>query len=205
MKEEHSLKTANQLLKEQSIEAILTAAGACYLEKGLKRTTVDDIAATAGVGRATVFRNFKNKETIFTEFVQRECRRVTERIAELLEKTNTPEEYITSLLLFIICESPKEQLYKIGSEDSRARLHSTNLNFFDLMGDQLLDKTLPRIYDLAKDNGKLRDDVTLEIMILWIKRLCISFVQNPMTVTDKPEEIESYINALVVPSLFKDQ
>ena len=109
MKVEKSLKTANQILKEKSVEAVLIAAGECYLEKGLMRTTVDDIAARANVGRATVFRNFKTKETIFTEFVQRECRKIIARLAGLLEETDTPEDYITTLLLFIICEGPKEQ------------------------------------------------------------------------------------------------
>ncbi len=45
-------------------ERLVEAAFALYEEQGYDRTTVDDIAARAGVGRATFFRIFGSKEDV---------------------------------------------------------------------------------------------------------------------------------------------
>ncbi len=204
MSAQASPKTANQLLKAQSIEAILNAAGQCYLEKGLSGTTVDDIAARAKVGRATVFRNFKTKEAIFVEYMQRECREITERLSRILESAKSPEDYITTLLLFIICDGPKEPVFKIAHEDYQSRAYTFDLDFFSLTGDKLLEATLPPFYEMAKQNDQLRKGVTLEKMISWIKRLSISFAQDPMADSDNPKRVKEYLMIWAVPSLFKD-
>ena len=124
--------TANQRLKAQSIEAILKAAGSCYMEHGFSNTTVDDIAERAQVGRATVFRNFKTKEAIFTEYVQRECGKIIAQTAEVLKKARTPEEYLITLFLYTICEGPKEPLHKITTADYHSRAYSFDLSFMSM-------------------------------------------------------------------------
>ena len=45
-------------------ERILQAALTCFQEVGVRRTSMDDIARIAGVGRMTVFRRFESKERL---------------------------------------------------------------------------------------------------------------------------------------------
>jgi TetR/AcrR family transcriptional regulator, repressor for uid operon len=49
-------------------ERILEAALKCFEEVGIRRTSMDDIARAAGVGRMTVFRRFEGKDQL-THFV----------------------------------------------------------------------------------------------------------------------------------------
>lgn len=197
--------TANQRLKAQSIEAILGAAGECYVEKGFSATTVDDIASRAQVGRATVFRHFKTKESIFVEYVQNECRTIMARLEQILTQVKTPEDYVTTLLLFTICEGPKEPLQKITTANYHGRAYSFDLSFLSDSADKFLANTLPPFYQMAKNNGRLRKGVTLEVMITWIKRLNISFVQHPMREIHNRDKVKQYLNTFVVPSLFREQ
>lgn len=55
--------------------AILDAARDLFLEFGLRRTTMDDVARRAGVGRVTVYRHYADKNALFAEVVMRECAR----------------------------------------------------------------------------------------------------------------------------------
>lgn len=54
---------------------ILDAALALYLEFGLRRTTMDDVARQAGIGRVTVYRHYVDKHALFQAVVLRECYR----------------------------------------------------------------------------------------------------------------------------------
>jgi AcrR family transcriptional regulator len=56
---------------EEAHEAILTAAVALIREVGYDTVTMEGIAAKAGVGKATVYRRWKDKETLVIEAIGR--------------------------------------------------------------------------------------------------------------------------------------
>jgi AcrR family transcriptional regulator len=66
---------------------ILDAALAEYLAHGFRRTSVDDIARRAGLGRATIYRRFATRDELVNAVLTRECRRlfadITAATAEL--------------------------------------------------------------------------------------------------------------------------
>ena len=54
----------------ESHAAILQAALELVVEDGLRGTTIEGIAARAGVGKATIYRRWKTKEELFMEALQ---------------------------------------------------------------------------------------------------------------------------------------
>lgn len=60
---------------------ILDAALAEYLEHGFRRTSVDDVARRAGLGRATIYRRFAARDEIVQAVLLRETRRFFADIA----------------------------------------------------------------------------------------------------------------------------
>ena len=52
-------------------EQILEAAIRVYIKWGLKKTTMEDIAAEAGKGKATLYYYFKNKEDVFISVLKK--------------------------------------------------------------------------------------------------------------------------------------
>src|SRR6266446_9150571 len=51
---------------------ILTAALACFAERGFAATRLDDVALRAGVTKGTVYLYFQNKEELFKAVVRQE-------------------------------------------------------------------------------------------------------------------------------------
>jgi len=61
-------------------EQILDAAKRLFIEQGYGSTSMDAIAAVAGVSKATVYAHCDGKQALFAAVTERECRRVTARM-----------------------------------------------------------------------------------------------------------------------------
>lgn len=66
-------------------EAVLDAALAQFLEYGLRRSSVEDVARRAGVARVTVYRRFPTKSALMTAVVLREVREALAEIERAVE------------------------------------------------------------------------------------------------------------------------
>lgn len=57
----------------EQFDHILDSALAVFIERGIKRTRIDDVAERAGLGRATVYRVIKDKNNLVKAVVAKEC------------------------------------------------------------------------------------------------------------------------------------
>jgi TetR/AcrR family transcriptional repressor of uid operon len=73
-------------------ERILEAAHDQFMEFGLQRTSLDRIAAAAGVSRGTLFNRFTNRDSLLSAVASREIRRAMARIDAEFASARTPEE-----------------------------------------------------------------------------------------------------------------
>ena len=79
------MRRANPDLQQQRVEEIVAAATACFLEKGFHKTSVQDIAARAGLSMGLLYRYFPGKEAIIEAAAMtagREAREQIERFAQ---------------------------------------------------------------------------------------------------------------------------
>jgi AcrR family transcriptional regulator len=92
---------------------LVAAAAQLFTERGYDETTVDDIAAAAGVGRRTFFRYFRGKEDALSP----DHERGLARISEVFDGAH-PDEPLPSLAL-----RAAETVFDLYTDDSRvARL-----------------------------------------------------------------------------------
>jgi len=69
-----------ELTADLTGERILDAALEQFQLAGLRRSSVEDVARRAGVGRITVYRRFPQKDRLVEAVVLRECRRVIAQV-----------------------------------------------------------------------------------------------------------------------------
>lgn len=78
--------------------AIESAALTLFLRDGYDRTSVDAIAAEAGVSKRTVYSHFGDKENLFLTAVRDTRDELRERIREIVEQTMTGDDAESALL-----------------------------------------------------------------------------------------------------------
>lgn len=79
-------------------ERILDAAGELFAVRGVAGVGMNDIACTAGCSRATVYRYFDNRESLYEAYVHREAQVLNRRIAELVDGISDPSERLLAAL-----------------------------------------------------------------------------------------------------------
>ena len=106
-----SSSTADHLLDEvrdaaevddQTSARILDAALDRFTTFGVRRTTMDDIASAAGIGRATVYRRFAGRDEIVRAVILREMARFIGEVDAAVQAIDDPlerfvEEFVATL------------------------------------------------------------------------------------------------------------
>lgn len=73
---------------------ILKAAAEVFSKKGFTQTQVDEIADLVGLGKGTIYRYFKNKESLFFSTVRRGSENLKASVLEAMAKEKQPIEKI---------------------------------------------------------------------------------------------------------------
>ncbi len=132
-------------------DAILNAAAALVAEHGLRPVTMSQIAAAAGIGRATLYKYFSGVEGILTAWHERQVGAHFKQLVALRHQAGSAHERLRAVLeayAFISYEYHGAELAALvhqGEHFARAQQH---LN--DLVRDLLKE---------AVDTGDVRDDV----------------------------------------------
>jgi AcrR family transcriptional regulator len=78
---------------------IIKTAQELFARFGFVKTTVDEIARAARMGKATLYYYFKGKEDLFREVIESECRILNEKIKEAVKKEETPRKKLRAFFL----------------------------------------------------------------------------------------------------------
>lgn len=144
-------------------ERILAAARDAFVDQG-KDAPLDEIARQAGVGNATLYRHFPDREALLYHVVLYVNDRITERAQQALEEENDPFEALRRTIL--------------GSADERIGALCPVLGISLDPGDPELtasrDRLLEvcgRLLDRAQASGQLRHDVGPGDLLVAVSRL----------------------------------
>jgi AcrR family transcriptional regulator len=84
------------------IDDIVQAALAEFSEVGIRRTSVDDVARRAGLGRATVYRHGGGKDRLVQLVIEAEIRRGTAELDDALRGLDDPADIIEAAFAFLV-------------------------------------------------------------------------------------------------------
>lgn len=176
-------------------ERIIQSAAELLRKRGFERMTVDDVAARAGVGKATVYRRWPSKDDLAVAAMER-LYSVEFPDPDTGSIHDDLEESFRSVLAFIgssegaaylklsIAESVRDEriaaLYRTATEraEDQARL----------------------MYTRAIERGEIRDDVDLDCCVQWLGGVIAAraITNRPMpTVQDVPCLVEMALRGIV--------
>jgi AcrR family transcriptional regulator len=170
-------------------QRITAAAAELLLRRGFDRTTVDEVAAVAKVGKATVYRRWPSKEDLAvaameslygTEMPEPDTGSIRGDLLEsyrtVLAFVNTPQG--AAFLRTSIVESVRDEriaaLYR-ASTQRREALHRAT-------------------FDRAIERGEVRADVDLDSAVQWLGGLLVSRVisRRPMPTVDEVDRLVDF-------------
>ena len=137
-------------------EAILLAAGQVFLQSGYGAASMDAIAKTAGVSKATVYAHFTSKDRLFAAMIDYGCR---ERFGSLREARSDSEDVAAELLDIgrnfyrLVLDPQGLAIYRVVIAES-ARFPELGRAFYDA-GPRLTFDLLVRILGAAVARGQL--------------------------------------------------
>jgi len=142
-----------ELKKAETRRAIIQSAVQLFTDKGYDKTSIEDIASKAGIGKATVYTYFSNKNEIFQTYCDDE---LEEAFANLKQPHPEGVSLYEQLIEFFMLKFTyvtenrefgrqllREMLFP-KQEDKKAREH--NQRYFDY---------LDELFSLAQQRGEL--------------------------------------------------
>jgi AcrR family transcriptional regulator len=169
---------------ELAAERILDAAGALFVERGVDKPGMDEVARAAGCSRATLYRYFENRQALIYAFAHREARLITKQVAQVTTEVSDPRRRVVEAVLACLAavrERPHLAAWYVGD--------STLLR--EVLHDSPVIRGVAQSY-LASDSEATDPDLAD-----WILRIILSFLSNPGD--DEEEERRLLERFLVVP------
>lgn len=85
-------------MREDKLGAIYRAAATLFATRGFERTSVDEIAAQAGVAKGTIFYHYKSKDDLFREMLERGMARLRDSVSAGIQGTTDPVEALCAVV-----------------------------------------------------------------------------------------------------------
>lgn len=128
-------------------ERIVVKATESFTRNGIKCITMDDIAASLGISKRTLYEVFEDKETLLKECILNNQRKMTEFLTGVMAKSTNVLEVI------LVC-------YKRSIED----FHNTNKRFFEDI------KRYPKIHEIMKNYRERDSDSTIAFFRMGVEQ-----------------------------------
>ncbi|MDE3130347.1 MAG: TetR/AcrR family transcriptional regulator [Acidobacteriota bacterium] len=152
---------------QRNRERLLEAADTMFRERGVE-VSVGEIADAAGVGRGTLFRNFRNKDELIAAVLVVRLGEVLDDGRQLLESDPDDAEVTFTFLAGLVQRQ----------EENRAPLQAATDDFFHQIPE--LQRTHVALMELfgamlarGKRAGAIRPEATATDLLMLVKGLCM--------------------------------
>jgi AcrR family transcriptional regulator len=184
-------------------ERLLDAAEGCLGQFGPQKTSMEDVARAAGMSRATVYRYFENRDALLLGVASRQASDLAGEAIQYLGNFNTISDWLVEGLLFTLREIPQRPVFAslVTSLDSSAAskllLGSTGMI-------QIGVNVLRPMFATAKEQGLLRDDVNIDMLIEWLLRVLWTYLNAPSQVATDEEGMRKLFRMMLIPAVLKN-
>jgi len=148
--------TAPQRLTDRKREAIIQAAIAEFRAHGFEITSMDKIAATAGVSKRTVYNHFPSKEELFAEILNQLWARITAEPSVSYDREQPLHEQLRLMLREKVQMMADENFLTLARVAIAATIHSPERaqNMIERMGER--EEGLTVWIRAAQADGRLK-------------------------------------------------
>ena len=181
-------------------ERLIDAAEACFQRYGVMKTTVEDVAATAKVSRATVYRYFDGRDAIILGVLLREAGRFLGRLRDkLAAQPDLETAVVTGVIYTVKAVRADENLALLFAPEAAGMTGSVagaSAALFDVTAE-----FLKPLFQAAQEAGQLRPGVDLDDAAEWTLRTILSLLTVAGPRPRSAAEQYRYLQTFLVPAL----
>lgn len=184
-------------------ERLLDAAEACLKQFGPQKTSMEDVARAAGMSRATVYRYFENRDALLLGVASRQAASLATEAIGFLGQFDNIGDWLVEGLLYTLREIPKRPVFAslVTSLDSSS---ASNLLLGSTGLIQIGVNVLHPMFANAKQQGLLRDDVDIDMLIEWLLRVLWTYLNAPSQVATDEDGMRTLFRMMLIPAVLKD-
>lgn len=151
------MKTKDEIVKEE----IIRQAQQLFKQYGLKKTTMDEIAAACGKAKSTLYHYFKNKEEVFDEVLKLEMIIIREVVWQEVQKHQRLIDKMRAYFYHFHKETlDKINLFRILKQEIKSELiKSSRFNIVIDYEKQFISEILIDGYEKGEFTGIDKDDI----------------------------------------------
>ncbi|MCW2944375.1 MAG: transcriptional regulator, TetR family [Actinoallomurus sp.] len=178
-------------------ERIVNAAEGCFARYGVGKTTVEDIAAAAGLSRATVYRSFAGgRDEVILTVILRDLRRFLDHLAgRLSREPSVPDAIVEGVIDAVAFVRGEPRVAALLTPEAAGHTQAAVVGAAENVLDLCADYVRPH-FEIAQREGLLRADITVEGAVEFLFRIISSMIVMPRE--DEPRE---FLRTYVVPAL----
>ncbi len=180
--------TKDEIIKEE----IISSAQKLFIQFGIAKTTMEDIAKATGKGKSTLYYYFKNKEEIFTAVLDKEINEIAAEINLQIDSVDSATDKLKAYIITTsLAISKKINLYHVIKGEIK--------DYWKIVGEtkekynRLERKKLSEIISLGVKNKEFKtiDEENFGILSYVLVTTIGSLAEDLLFGTESPDLISS--------------
>jgi len=157
-------------------DPVLDAAAVCVQRKGFDNTSLEEVAAEAGVSRTTLYRRYGNRDSLFTALLWARAKPFREWADCVLAGPGTVADRLETVFTHAVLE-----MQRVGWLDTSLRTEISQLGirlFMDSLS-RTPEEGLGRLVNITFAALDRHDDITAQEAMEWVANQMIHFASAP--------------------------
>lgn len=147
---------------ERTYHALLDAAATLFIQKGVSKTTLNDIAARAGMTRGAVYWHFDNKDNVILALWERNASAIHQEFVQKMQLGETSDpaasfrDTINTMVQTVANEPQLARVMSIVMNNVELTEEKTELQLFLQSRKELLSTSLSAAFNTLQQAGALK-------------------------------------------------
>ncbi|RDH78008.1 TetR/AcrR family transcriptional regulator [Mycolicibacterium moriokaense] len=187
-------------------DRLIDAAETCLRAKGIRSTTVSEVAEVAQVSRGWLYRHFPDKASLLGAAIVRLNEAWWSEVHAMLEPLTGLDQQITKGVVNArtAYDDPGTLLMRLRMAEPEEFAACAGAGVQGLVPD--LGLFWRRYLEAAVDSGEIHPDTRLDEASEWVARVILSLVTVPGNTLDPsdPDQVRAHVRRYVMPGLRAD-
>jgi AcrR family transcriptional regulator len=182
-------------------DRVLAATERCLRRSGIRRTTMSEIAAEAGLSRAWLYKNFPDKASLIVAALVQTDEAFWAQAHARVSSCHGVAALVAEAVRISRQRRPRALLLQLKAEEPEAFVETVGTGLGQMMPGMAL--FWHRYLEAARSRGEVRADIDVTRAAEWVMRIVYSLVTVPGAAVDvdDPESLLRFVDEFLVAGL----